>query len=389
MSLRFSRLTRPNIRRMTPGEKITEAGISAERLADGDTRYSVNVMVDGERIHRVIGRESEGVTRTQCEEFVARVRTDAREGRLSLPKGRKTRLNFEKAAKLYLTGEKATGAKDRVIKERHLRRHLIAYFGSMRLDRISTFTVEKFKNFMIGKGHSLGHVNRILSTYRHMGNKLAARNLIPDPFPMIKLEDPSNRRERTLSHEEEAALLSEALKDGNPYSWLFVKMGLSTSLRHSEILAARFDGFNPARHRLRVRVKGGDWREQPLTRELCQSLLNEQRMATEPHGWIFPNSRSASGRIMSMKTAFKRCVVRAGLNPSEVVPHTMRHTAITNLVATGADVRTVQEFSGHKSLAMVMRYTHAQDRRVDQAIEAMESAKTNVEQITTSDAKES
>ncbi len=90
-----------------------------------------------------------------------------------------------------------------------------------------------------------------------------------------------------------------------------------------------------------------------------------------------------------MKTAFKRSVVRAGLNPSEVVPHTMRHTAITNLVATGADVRTVQEFSGHKSLAMVMRYTHAQDRRVDQAIEAMESAKTNVEQITTSDAKES
>jgi site-specific recombinase XerD len=67
----------------------------------------------------------------------------------------------------------------------------------------------------------------------------------------------------------------------------------------------------------------------------------------------------------------------------------MRHTAITNLVATGADVRTVQEVSGHKSLAMVMRYTHAQDQRVDQAIEDMESAKTNVEQITTSDAKES
>ena len=56
MAVRFSRLTRPAIRRLKPGEKITEHGITAERLPDGDTRYSVNVMVDGQRIHRVIGR---------------------------------------------------------------------------------------------------------------------------------------------------------------------------------------------------------------------------------------------------------------------------------------------------------------------------------------------
>ncbi len=59
----------------------------------------------------------------------------------------------------------------------------------------------------------------------------------------------------------------------------------------------------------------------------------------------------------------------------------MWHTAISNMAETGADVRTIQEFSGHASLEMVLRYTHARDRRVDNAIEKMERAKTNVEQL--------
>jgi hypothetical protein len=94
MSLRFLKLDRLAIRRLRAGEKISEHGIAVQRLADGDVRYSVNVMVDGNRIHRVLGRERDGVTRTQCEEFIERARTDARIGRLSLPKGRKLRANF-------------------------------------------------------------------------------------------------------------------------------------------------------------------------------------------------------------------------------------------------------------------------------------------------------
>ncbi len=74
MPLRFTRLTRPAVRKLRDGERITEHGITAEGLPDGDVRYSVNVMVDGERIHRVVGRESDGTTRTQCEDFIAKAR---------------------------------------------------------------------------------------------------------------------------------------------------------------------------------------------------------------------------------------------------------------------------------------------------------------------------
>ncbi len=139
MTLRFTHLTRPAVRKLQVGERITEHGISAEGLADGDVRYSVNIMVDGERIHRVIGRSSDGTTRTQAEDFIAKTRAEAKEGRLNLPRGRKISLMFAKAAKLYLDREKKAGGKGIVTKERHLRLHLVPYFGAMRVDRISTF----------------------------------------------------------------------------------------------------------------------------------------------------------------------------------------------------------------------------------------------------------
>lgn len=79
-----------------------------------------------------------------------------------------------------------------------------------------------------------------------------------------------------------------------------------------------------------------------------------------------------SGHIEQLSTAFARCVRHAGLRPEVVTPHVMRHTAITRLASSGADIKTIQEFSGHESLQMVMRYAHAQDRAVDLALDRLE-----------------
>ena len=46
----------------------------------------------------------------------------------------------------------------------------------------------------------------------------------------------------------------------------------------------------------------------------------------------------------------------------------MRHTAITNLVKAGVDLPTIQRISGHKTLAMVLRYTHVHGAHIDRAI---------------------
>ena len=382
MSIRFTRLTRVNIRRLKPGAKITEHGITAERLPDGDTRYSINIMADGERIHRVIGRQSERVTRTQAEQFIAKARSGATEGRLGLPQGRKLHLTFDAAAGIYLKKLREGSGKNIREKEWHLRLHLTPYFRTMRLERISTFTLEKFRKRCQQRGLSNATTYQLFSTYRHMGRRLLEWGDIRLALPMIRLGSVENRRNFVLDDAGKARLLKAALADSNPYIWLFIMLGLHTSLRHSEILSARFEHLDAKRRRLRAKVKGGRWREQPLTRTISEILEREREMATDPEGWVFPNPKSASGHYESMKAPFRRAAVAASLDPRAVTPHTLRHTAITDLAETGAAVQTVREFSGHRTTEMVMRYIHAREHRVNEALDQLEARGTKGESVT-------
>jgi site-specific recombinase XerD len=72
-----------------------------------------------------------------------------------------------------------------------------------------------------------------------------------------------------------------------------------------------------------------------------------------------------------MGRPFRDAVVRAGLDPATITPHTLRHTAITRLVQAGVDLPTVPRISGHKTLAMVLRYSHVSAPHIDAAIAAL------------------
>ena len=85
MAKTFTKLTRPEMRKLALGGKINEHGITFEKSATGDGVFTVNIMADGQRIHRVVGRESDGTTRTQAEAFIEKVRSDAKNDRLALP----------------------------------------------------------------------------------------------------------------------------------------------------------------------------------------------------------------------------------------------------------------------------------------------------------------
>jgi hypothetical protein len=72
-----------------------------------------------------------------------------------------------------------------------------------------------------------------------------------------------------------------------------------------------------------------------------------------------------------MDKPFGEAVKDAGLDPWLVTPRALRPTAITNLVQNGADLPTIERISGHKTLAMVLRYTHVHGQHIDRAIAAI------------------
>src|SRR5262245_49372139 len=176
MALRFMRLERAAIRKLQAGEKIMEHGITAERLSDGDLRWTANIMVDGKRIHRVIGKESDGVTRQTCVRFIETQRTAAREDRLSLPNGRKTHLGFRGAAADYLQKLEATGGKNLAQKERHFRKMLIPFFKDQRLSTLTSFTIGQYKKHRRDEGAAGATINRELATLSHLLNKAVEWN---------------------------------------------------------------------------------------------------------------------------------------------------------------------------------------------------------------------
>ena len=75
---------------------------------------------------------------------------------------------------------------------------------------------------------------------------------------------------------------------------------------------------------------------------------------------------------MNIEKQFRRVVESAGLDPKEVIRHTLRHTAITHLVQASVDLPTVQRISGHKTLQMVVRYSHQNGEHIKAAMDALE-----------------
>jgi integrase len=373
MPLRYSRLDRPSIRRLKLGEKIIQHGITAERLADGDLRYSVAVMVDGRRIHRVVGKASEGVTRTQCENFIEKVRTEARTGRLSLPTGRKLALTLGAAAAHYIERLEEGAGKNIAIKRRQLRMHLEPFFGAMRLDGITRFTVDRYKKKRIDAGAANGTINRELATLSHLFSMAVDWKWLDRRPCRLQMLEESPGRIIALSDDQCVALMRAGVESADPFCWLFVAFGLNTAMRHSEILAARFDEIDFSNLRLFVPDAKAGQRAQPITPELADLLRAEREMRDDRSGWIFPSLHkdSRTGHRARMDNAFRDAVVRAGLDPELVTPHVMRHTAITALVQAGVDLPTIQKISGHKTLAMVLRYAHVHGQHIDRAIEAI------------------
>jgi integrase len=386
MSIKFQRLTRPAIKALQPGKSISEHTITATKLRNGDVRYTVYPMVDGDRIHRVIGTASAGVTRERAEEAVEAFRTKAREDRLDLPKGRKTHRSFKEAAKDYLDRLDEIGGKNIGDKRRHLENRLVPYFGNLRADKLTEFGVQNYVKKRLDAGFKQATVNRELATLSHMMNRMADwRWIKKDDRPKISKGDEPRKAIVVLSDAHIAALMNAAQADQDGRLALFVAFGLNTAMRHSEILSVRYDQVDFESRRIFIPfAKAGD-REQPLTPTLVDLLQSQRASEPDQQGHIFPPSRkSKHAHRQSMGQQFLRAVKNAGLSPSKVTPHVMRHTAITRLVKAGVDLPTIQRISGHKTLAMVLRYVHIHGNHIDEAIAAIDTGAVELHQNYTS-----
>lgn len=70
-----------------------------------------------------------------------------------------------------------------------------------------------------------------------------------------------------------------------------------------------------------------------------------------------------------MRAMVKRIARRAGLDPSKVSPHVLRHSFATELLDEGFNIRQVQEALRHADVSTTMVYTHVYDAALRERIQ--------------------
>jgi integrase len=191
----------------------------------------------------------------------------------------------------------------------------------------------------------------------------------PAQIKRLKVE---NARITYLTINQIERLLQVAREDQNQDIYPFIVIGLETSMRKMEILSIKLEHIDIARRIIFIPKAKAGAREQPITKHLADFLQGYLNTVKPEQVWLFPSPSSESGHTISIEKPFRRVVAEAGLDVKEVLRHTLRHTAITHLVQAGVDLPTVQRISGHKTLQMVVRYSHQNGEHISEAMEKLE-----------------
>lgn len=119
----------------------------------------------------------------------------------------------------------------------------------------------------------------------------------------------------------------------------------------------------------KVLGKGGKERIVPL-HDLALASMRTYALLGRPQlvqgkdcPYFFVSTRGNQMGTDAMRKMFKQALSAAGL-PATITPHDMRHTFATDVLAGGADLRSVQEMLGHASLSTTQLYTHTTPERL-------------------------
>lgn len=146
----------------------------------------------------------------------------------------------------------------------------------------------------------------------------------------------------------------------------------STGLRVSELAALNRDQIHfkdPHGLELTIKGKGSVMRTVYFsTRALLwiKKYLETRHMDVERALFINNREQKDSGRRLSVRSIQKILTKYSKISgiPILASPHTLRHSYATDLLIQGVDLRTVQEFLGHKNVATTQIYTHVTNKRL-------------------------
>lgn len=234
------------------------------------------------------------------------------------------------------------------------------------IDNIDSLTVRGYLGFLHRRNEK-STIARKLSTLRSFFRHLVKHRLTDeDPTAAILTPKHSRQIPSYLSVDDMFRLLDQTADDsvlGLRNRALFETL-YGSGIRVSELTGLNVFDVDFSSGCLRVLGKGGRERIVPVGEKALNRiqiyrdrLFAQTGIGTAADGPLFLNKNK--GRLSSRSVArILEALIRKCSLAVPISPHGIRHSFATHMLDAGADLRTVQELLGHKSLSTTQKYTH-------------------------------
>lgn len=167
-----------------------------------------------------------------------------------------------------------------------------------------------------------------------------------NPIRNISMPAGSNKRERRVTADEEAAILKHL---SGPYMAPIALLAIETAMRRGELLALTWGDINLAAGVAKLRdTKNGEARAVPLSSRAI-AILKDMPRSLDATAAVFPIAQDVVSR------EFGLACKAAGIENLHF--HDLRHEAVSR-ICEKLPMHEAMRVTGHKTPAMLMRYYH-------------------------------
>ncbi|MFY9488086.1 MAG: tyrosine recombinase [Solirubrobacterales bacterium] len=140
-------------------------------------------------------------------------------------------------------------------------------------------------------------------------------------------------------------------------------------LRAGELISLDISSIDVDEEQVRIEGKGGRTRLVPVGEQAVKTLQAyldraRPRLADDPRSTaLFLTKTGKRLQPSDIRRRLEGCLRAAGV-AGGISPHSLRHSFATHLLNGGADLRSVQELLGHRSISATQIYTRVESARL-------------------------
>ena len=173
----------------------------------------------------------------------------------------------------------------------------------------------------------------------------------------------------TYAYNQYALSLTKYKKETVLRNIIVIELLFSTGMRVSEISNFKTSSINFSDNTIRIFGKGSKERIMCISNNLCKTISNYLAARSYKSDYLFVNrlgNRLSEQSIRYMVNDYANAVGA----PLHITPHMFRHTFATELHNEDVDIRYIQQFLGHSSIATTQIYTHISTSKTREILES-------------------